>query len=459
MNPHIFRAYDIRGVADRDFDDALVRDIGQGIGTLFQRAGCDRLALGRDCRVHSPRLHRALLDGLLKSGISVYDVGVGPSPLLYFAVHHLNVGGGVQITGSHNPSSDNGFKIVLGHTPLFGERLAALRILIENRDFVQGDGTVQAVALTDVYRQFVASRLALGARRFPIVIDAGNGTGGVIAAPLFAELGFSITPLHCEMDGRFPFHPPDPTASENLSELLATVQNTGAELGLAFDGDADRLAVVDNRGRILWGDSLLILLSRAILAEQPGATFVCEVKCSNAVLTEIAAAGGKTIMWRVGHSEIRQKMQEVGAALGGEMSGHIFFAHRYLGFDDAIYAAGRLLELISRGPRTLAEHVDSLPRLHNTPEIRRPCAERTKFEIVRRTAESLRTLREVEVVELDGARLQFSDAWALLRASNTEAALVLRFEAESAERLKEVQELVEGTLTRVMAELADQAAS
>lgn len=451
MNPHIFRAYDIRGLADRDLGDDLVRDIGRAIGTLLKREGASSLALGRDCRLHSPRIHRALLSGLLLSGVRVLDVGIVPSPLLYFAVQHLAVDGGIEITGSHNPPSDNGFKILFGKRPLAGQRLLAVRTMIERGDFATGEGTAQSVAIGEEYKRFVRSRLALGPRRFPVVLDAGNGTGGAIAVPLLSELGFPITPLHCEMDGRFPSHPPDPTVPENLIKLAETVRETGAELGLAFDGDADRLAVVDPRGRILWGDELLILFSRAILAEDPGATFVCEVKCSKAVLSEIARAGGKAVMWRVGHSEIREKMEEVGAALGGEMSGHIFFAHRYLGFDDAIYAACRLLELLSRDERPFSAHVDTLPRLHNTPEIRRPAPDPNKFEIVRRATLELAALPGVEVVELDGARIHFADAWALLRASNTQAALVLRFEADSAERLQAVQELVDTTLARVMA--------
>ena len=458
MNPRIFRAYDIRGVADRDLSDELARDLGQAIGTMARRAGSNKLALGRDCRLHSPRLHRAMLSGLLMSGIEVLDVGIVPSPLLYFAVHHLATGGGVQITGSHNPASDNGFKILLGQTHLHGEGLHVLRALVESRDFVHGEGTVRAVSIHDEYLNFVRDRLQIGARRFPIVIDAGNGTGGIPSSALFESLGFPVTKLHCDMDGRFPHHPPDPTVPEHLVALAQTVRETGAELGFAFDGDADRLAVVDSRGRILWGDELLILLGRAILSEEPGATFVCEVKCSKAVVTELARAGGRTVMWRVGHSEIRDKMREVGAVLGGEMSGHIFFAHRYLGFDDAIYAAGRLLELLSRDSRPLSEHVDSLPRLHNTPEIRRPAPEPSKFEIVRRAIFELRALPGVEVVELDGARIHWPDAWALLRASNTQAAVVLRFEADSAERLQAVRELVEDTLNRAIAKVETESA-
>lgn len=458
MNPVIFREYDIRGVADRDLTQAVTRDIGQGLGTLLRRAGATEMALGRDCRLHSPRLREALLEGLLRTGIHVVDVGIVPSPLLYFTVHHLNLGGGVEITGSHNPPSDNGFKLLRGRNSIHGRELQELHALIARRDFIAGAGTLrERPDIQSDYFDFVRSRLRLGPRRFKIVLDAGNGTGGVVAGPLLRSLGFPVHALNCEMDGRFPHHLPDPTVPEHLAELIAEVQRQGAELGLAFDGDADRLAVVDSQGRIVWGDQLMILLSRAILAEEPGATFVCEVKSSKALYDEIERAGGKAIMWRVGHSQIKEKMREVGAALGGEMSGHLFFAHRYLGFDDAIYAAARLLELLSFSDKPLAAHVDSLPQLHNTPEIRIPVEENIKFELVHRTAEHLRRLPDAQVIEIDGARAHFPKAWALVRASNTQPALVLRFEAETAEGLLAVQSEVQTALARLKTELSAEA--
>lgn len=456
MNRFIFRAYDIRGVAERDLTDDVVRDLGRALGTQVRRHGDGVLALGRDCREHSPRLHRALLSGLLSTGVRVLDVGVVASPLLYFATHHLGCGSGVEITGSHNPASDNGFKILLAGASLHGPALAALQDQIAARDFVTGDGQHQQVEIVEPYLDFVRERLRLGPRRFRIVVDAGNGTGGAIAVPLLRSLGFEVTPLYCEMDGRFPHHPPDPTVPEHLLALQAEVARVGAELGLAFDGDADRLVVVDSQGRILWGDDLLILLGRAILKQEPGARFVCEVKCSQAVHDELVAAGGQVIMWRVGHSELRKKMQEVGAALAGEMSGHLFFAHRYLGYDDAIYAAARLIELLSQDgrPQALAAQVDTLPRLHRTPEIRIAVEESGKEALVKHAAAALRRLPGVEISELDGIRIHWPDAWALVRASNTQAALVLRFEATRADRLAEVRSHVERVLSQSQAALA-----
>ena len=439
MNPSVFRAYDIRGVADRDLDDDFVRALGATLGTRVLRSGGEAIALGRDCRLHSPRLHAALLDGLLATGVRVLDIGIVPSPLLYFAVHHLGCGSGVVITGSHNPASDNGFKIVLHGHRLHGDELTGLLPQLNARDFVHGQGERQSIDILGPYLGFVRQALRLGSRRPSLVVDAGNGTGGAVALPLLQSLGFPVVPLFCELDGRFPNRPPDPTEPQNLQALSAAVAAHDAELGLAFDGDADRLAVVDRQGRILWGDELLILLGRAILAEQPGARFVCEVKCSRAVIDELTAAGGQVIMWRVGHSELLAKMREVGAALAGEMSGHLFFAHRYLGYDDAIYAAARLLELLSNDPRPLSAHVDTLPRLHRTPELRIAVPESEKLALVARIAAVLQTWPEIEVNALDGVRIHWPDAWALVRASNTQAALVLRFEAESAERLAAVR--------------------
>jgi phosphomannomutase/phosphoglucomutase len=453
FNPRVFRAYDIRGVADRDLGDVFVRDLGRAIGTLLGRRGQRRLALGRDCRLSSPRIHAAFVEGLLATGAEIIDVGVVPTPLLYYAPFHYHLDGAVQITGSHNPAEDNGFKIVSGRSTIHGEDIQALERLVAEGDFLEGRGRHEERDVLPAYVDEARRRVSLGPRRTRVVVDAGNGAGGPAALALYRRLGFDVVPLFCEMDGRFPNHHPDPTVPENLAALHAEVARQGAELGLAFDGDADRIGAVDARGRVVWGDQLMLIFAREILAEHPGATFVCEVKCSQALFDEIARAGGRAIMWKVGHSLIKAKMRETGALLAGEMSGHIFFAHRWLGFDDALYAGARLLELVSR-QRTLADIVDGLPPAVNTPELRVAVAEEHKLEVVQRAAGRLRVRPDVlEVIDVDGARARFERGWGLVRASNTQAALVLRFEADDEARLAQIRAAVEAEVAAARAEV------
>jgi phosphomannomutase/phosphoglucomutase len=451
VNVRVFREYDIRGVADRDLSNELALDLGRAIGTMIVRAGGKTFALGRDCRVSSGRLHENLLAGLLETGLAVLDVGEVATPVLYFSVFHLEADGGVQITGSHNPPEDNGFKILRGKTTIHGADIQALRSLIEARDFERRPGgTVAPREIHAAYQAHVIDNVRphLGPRRFRVVVDAGNGMGGVDAVPILRGLGFDTTPLFCELDGRFPNHHPDPTLEENVADLKKKLVELDAELGIAFDGDADRIGVVDRRGRIVWGDQLMIFYARDILREVPGATFVGEVKCSKAMYDEIARAGGKPIMWKVGHSLIKQKLKESGAVLAGEMSGHIFFAHRYFGFDDAIYSATRLAELLSRSTLTLEEHVDGLPVMYNTPELRVDCPDEIKFEVVKALA--ARLSGRFEVVAIDGVRVTFADGWGLVRASNTQPVLVTRFEAATPARLTEIRALVESELATAM---------
>jgi phosphomannomutase/phosphoglucomutase len=454
MNPRVFREYDIRGNADRDLDDGFANDLGKAIGTHVKRAGARRITVGRDCRVTSPRLHKALRSGILSTGVSVIDVGIVATPILYFSVFHFDADGGVQITGSHNPPEDNGFKILKFKSTIHGAEIQQLRKLIEAKDFETGLGVVEEREIIPSYLEAAAKRIELGKRRFKVVVDAGNGVGGT-TFPLIQKLGFDVTGLFLEPDGRFPNHHPDPTVEKNVADLVAKVAETGAEVGIALDGDADRIGVVDSKGRIVWGDQLMILFARAILKEVPGATFVSEVKCSKALYDEIPKAGGKAIMWKVGHSLIKEKMKEEKALLAGEMSGHIFFAHRYYGFDDAIYSAGRLVELLSKEEKTLAQLVDELPKLFNTPEIRYELPDDIKFEVVRRVVERFKATAEKEqhqVVDVDGARVTWKDGWALVRASNTQPALVLRFEAETPSRLDEIRKKVEAVLKQVETE-------
>jgi phosphomannomutase / phosphoglucomutase len=439
MNPRIFREYDIRGVADIDLDDALVRALGRAIG---EDAYAGNVVVGRDCRLTSPRLFAALTDGI-RAHASVIDIGVEPTPVLYFAQQHLQPAAAVMITGSHNPSPDNGFKIMIGAETLHGAAITELRDRVAVLLAEPARSPVHPMRSQDVggaYLAYADTMLSRGDRNFKVVVDAGNGAGGPTALALYARFGFDVVPLHCKMDGAFPNHHPDPTQPENLADLIAMVKQTGAELGIALDGDADRIGVVDATGRILWGDQLMILFGRAILAEVPDARFVAEVKCSQALYDALPSAE----MWKVGHSLIKARMREIGAQLAGEMSGHIFFANRWLGFDDGIYAGARLLELLSRQGRTLAELAAELPHAINTPEIRVDCPDDEKFEVVVRVTESLRADPTViDVNTIDGARARFDGGWGLVRASNTQPALVVRCEAVTAERLVEIRGVIE----------------
>jgi len=460
VNSRIFREYDIRGVADRDFPDDLAGTLGRAIGDHLWESGARRITLGRDCRISSPRIHAKVKAGLLASGLAVVDVGVLHSPGLYFSVFHLEADGGVMITASHNPAEDNGFKIVSGRSTIFGAELQRLRARVEKGE-VRTDARPGVASSHDIladYVDTVVGNIRLGPRPIKVVVDGGNGTGGLSLLPILRRLGVQVDDIYCEPDGRFPHHHPDPTVAENLVDVTRRVRETGAEVGLALDGDGDRIGAVDGQGRILWGDQLVILFARQILAEKPGATFVSEVKCSQALFDEIAARGGRAIMWKVGHSLIKVKMKEEKAALAGEMSGHMFFADRWYGFDDAVYAGARLVELLSHSKQTLAELYDTLPVFHNTPEIRMACPDDIKFEVVRRAVEWFRARHPV--VEVDGVRVTFQDGqgknsgWGLVRASNTGPVLVMRFEADSAARLGEIRALVEERMRTIIGEVA-----
>lgn len=442
MNPRVFREYDIRGVADRDLDDTTVRAIGSAIGARVDGT----VVVGRDPRTTSPRLFAALTDGI-RVHADVIDIGVVPTPVLYFAAHHLEPRAAVMITGSHNPPEDNGFKLMIGTDTLYGAAIASLRDEVEALLKEPAPHPVKAMHSRDVigvYGLEVEKQLELGKRRFKIVVDAGNGAGGPTAVGLYRRLGFEVVSLYCDLDGTFPNHHPDPTQPENIEDLVEIVKQEKAELGIAFDGDADRLGVVDSTGRVLWGDQLMILLGRAVLEEVPGATFVGEVKCSQTMFDELAKAGGKPEMWKVGHSLIKARMKEIGAQLAGEMSGHLFFAHRWFGFDDAIYAGARLLELLSRGETTLTEYAATLPATINTPELRIDCADERKAAVVVAVTERLRADPAVTgIVDIDGVRASFAGGWGLVRASNTQPALVMRCEANTPERLAEIKALIE----------------
>ncbi|HYA35937.1 MAG TPA: phosphomannomutase/phosphoglucomutase [Candidatus Binataceae bacterium] len=445
MNRQVFREYDIRGIVENDFDDRFVVDLGRAYATILNRAGKRRITLGRDCRLSSDRLRDLLLEGVLGGGIDVVDIGVVPTPLLYFSVRHWEMDGGAMITGSHNAAEYNGFKLGVGPTTIFGADIQKVADIIERGDFVssQRKGSVTERPVLPDYQAYVKNDIKLRPG-LKVVVDGGNGTGGVVGAPLMRALGADTIDLYIEMDGRFPNHHPDPTVEENMRDLAAAVKSNRAELGIAYDGDADRIGAIDENGRIVWGDELMVIFSRAILKQRPGATFIGDVKCSQRMYDDIARHGGRPVMWKTGHSLIKSKLKEERAALAGEMSGHMFFADRYYGFDDAIYASMRLLEIVSQSGRGLAHLLADLPQSHFTPEIRIDCPDDRKFDVVRRAAEFFS--KHYDVIAIDGARVKFPNGWGLVRASNTQPALVLRFEASDPKSLGEIRSLFESKL-------------
>ncbi|MBW1925896.1 MAG: phosphomannomutase/phosphoglucomutase [Deltaproteobacteria bacterium] len=450
MNPLIFREYDIRGVAEKDFNLGDVEKIGRGYATYLAGHGGRRCAVGRDCRLSSPEIRDALIKGLMKGGADVIDVGLCPTPVLYFAVRQLKADGGVMVTASHNPPEYNGFKICLGSDTIFGEEIQRLKKIIESGEYSSGNGSLDEYGIMHAYCDYLVNNIRLE-RPVSLAVDAGNGTGGLAAGPILKRLNCEVVELFMEPDGTFPNHEPDPTVLQNLATLSQTVVDKGLELGIAFDGDADRLGVVDEEGRILYGDMLMILFARDILKDNPGGKFIGEVKCSQIMYDEIKANGGIPIMWKTGHSLIKQKLKEEQAFLAGEMSGHFFFRHRYFGFDDAIYAACRLLEILSRGRQPLSAYLADLPRTYNTPEIRVKCPEEKKFQLVSRVKQMLSG--EHRVIDIDGVRVVFPDGWGLVRASNTSPVIVLRFEAETESRLQEIRGLVEAVIDKAGSEL------
>ena len=445
MNSQVFREYDIRGIVANDFDDDFVVDLGRGYATLLHRAGKKTITLGRDCRLSSDRLRDRLVEGLLSGCINVVDIGVVPTPLLYFSVLSWKMDGGAMITGSHNAAEYNGFKLGVGSTTIYGAEIQRLREIIERHDFVTtgAKGSLSERPVIPDYNDFILSQFKL-TPGLKVVVDGGNGCGGVVAAPLMKRLGLETFELYTEMDGRFPNHHPDPTVEENMRDLIAAVKKNKAAVGIAYDGDADRVGAVDENGKIVWGDELMVAFSRAVLRERPGATIIGDVKCSKRMYDDIARHGGRPIMWKTGHSLIKSKLKEEHAALAGEMSGHMFFADRYFGFDDAIYASFRILEILSREGRGLGAILADLPPSHFTPEIRLDCPDDRKFEVVRQAADFFR--KHYEVIDIDGVRVNFADGWGLLRASNTQPALVTRFEATSEKRLAEIRALFDGKL-------------
>ncbi|MBI5575071.1 MAG: phosphomannomutase/phosphoglucomutase [Deltaproteobacteria bacterium] len=441
INPLIFREYDVRGLVGKDLTSDTVLALGKGFGTYAVRKGVRNVMLGRDCRLSSPEFRDAMAEGLSSTGLSVVDVGVCPTPVLYFSIIRCSADGGVMITGSHNPPEFNGFKLCVGPSTLYGEKIQDVRRIVESGDFAEGAGKVAERSVIPEYLEYVRSIISIP-RKLKVVVDAGNGTASSIAPDLFRRMGMEVIELFCEMDGRFPNHFPDPTVPENLRFLVEAVRKNGADVGVGYDGDADRIGAVDEKGNIIYGDYLLLLFAREILSRKPGAAVISEVKASQNLYDDIARHGGKPVMWKAGHSLIKQKMKEESAEVAGEMSGHIFFSDRYLGFDDAIYASARLFEILARSDRPLSEMLSGLPPVVTTPEIRVDCPDERKFRVVERVAAIVRP-KAREVIDVDGVRAIFEGGWGLVRASNTQPVLVLRFEGKDEATVAGIRALME----------------
>ena len=450
MNKVIFREYDIRGDVDQDLTDPVVRDIGRAFAAYMAERGKKTASIARDCRLSSEHFRNLIIEGMMEGGLNVVDLGLVPTPLFYYSLFTLDVEGGIMITGSHNPPSMNGFKVAFGKSTIFGDEIQYLGKLIEEKRFVRGKGTLSEYkGIVEDYYGFLRSNIKLE-KGFNVVVDAGNGTGGVVAAPILKEMGQNVTEIFCEMDGHFPNHFPDPTVEKNMETLRRTVLSQNADIGIGYDGDSDRIGVIDDKGNIIWGDYLMIIFARDILKTHKGASFVSEVKCSKNLFDDVEQHGGIPVMWKAGHSLIKQKMKETGAILGGEMSGHIFFADKFFGFDDAIYSSLRLLEIMGKGDRPLSEYLSDVPKTYSTPEIRIECADDVKFNVVKKLTDYYRG--KFKIIDIDGVRIILNDGWGLVRSSNTQPILVLRFEGQSEEALDRIQGMVMEDLERMMKE-------
>ena len=447
MNPFIFREYDIRGIVEKDLTDDVVYKIGLACGTYMKRKGKSKINIGGDCRLSTEQFREALMKGLTTTGCDVINLGICTTPILYFSLFHLNNDGGIMITGSHNPPNFNGFKVCVGTHTIYGEEIQNLRKIIEQGDFETGNGIVSNYNIVNDYKEFIIEQFTFK-KKLNVAIDAGNGTVGEVIVPVLKRLGVNVIPLNCTMDGNFPVHHPDPTVLKNLEQIISEIKNKHLDLGIAFDGDGDRIGIVNEKGKIIWGDQLMILYSRDILKKQPGATIISDVKCSKHLYDDIKRNGGHAIMWKTGHSLIKAKMKEVHAPLAGEMSGHIFFGDRYFGYDDAVYAALRLIEIIANTDKTISQLLSDIPQSYVTPEIRIHCSDEIKFRVIDNLKNELRG--KYDFIDIDGVRIIFDDGWGLVRASNTQPVLVMRFEADSEKRLEEIKTFIESKVDRIL---------
>jgi phosphomannomutase/phosphoglucomutase len=449
MNPGVFREYDIRGVAGKDIEEADVISIGKAYGSLLNRQNKKIISVGRDCRQTSDKFSELFIQGILSTGCNVIDIGTCPTPVLYFSIHHLNLDGGAMVTASHNPPDYNGFKLLSGTDSIHSQGLQDIRIIAENKAFAQGHGNLTQKDVITPYKAYILNNIHIK-KNIKIGIDSGNGTGGITALPVLKDLGCTVHDIYCDMDGTFPNHEADPTQKKNLLDLIKLVKEKNLDLGVGYDGDADRIGVVDKNGAVIYGDQLMVIYAREILGRNPGATFISEVKCSMVMYDDISNHGGNAIMWKTGHSLIKQKMKEENAALAGEMSGHMFFKDRYLGFDDALYATCRLLEIIADTGKGVDELIQDLPKTFTTPEIRVECPDEIKFNVVDKMVTLFKAKQDV--IDIDGLRALYDDGWGLVRASNTQPALVLRFEALSEKRRDEIRLEIETALKTIIEE-------
>jgi len=438
INARIFKQYDIRGIYGKELLDEDAERIGKAFGTYIKRKGETEAIVGMDNRKSSPELFQSLVKGLLESGIHVRDAGVVLSPIFYYATHLYQIKSGIMITASHNPAEYNGFKVQYDGRTLYGEELQELRTIIRNGDYETGQGELTSQCPVDDYINMIKEKIKLAGRRLKVVADCGNGTASFFVPRLLSELGCEVIPLYCDSDPDFPNHFPDPVKTENLRDLIAAVKENGADLGVAFDGDGDRLGVVDQKGNIIWGDQLMILFWREILPKYPGTSAIVEVKCSDTLVDEIRKLGGNPIFYKTGHSLIKAKMRELNAVFTGEMSGHMFFADEYYGYDDALYACARLLRIISNSGRTLNELLSDVPKTYATPEIRVECPEEEKSSYVERARTYFKE-KGYQILEVDGVRVSFGNGWGLVRASNTGPELIVRCESKTEDGLEEIR--------------------
>jgi phosphomannomutase/phosphoglucomutase len=461
----IFREYDIRGIVGKDFDDDFAFSLGRAFVSLLKEvnAGAKRVSVGRDARLSSERLAANLISGIVSAGVDVYDIGLCPTPLQYFSLYHLGLDGGIMVTGSHNPPEYNGFKLSVGKETIFGATIQRLEGIIRKKEWREtpDKGHVQHYDILTAYKDFMVKRFSYlsdnAYRMSKVVIDAGNGTGGIVAPGILEAMGCEVVPLYCEPDGRFPNHHPDPTVVEYIRDLIETTKERKADIGIGYDGDADRIGVVDASGNVIWGDQIMIVLSRDMLKKRAGAVVIGDVKCSQLMFDDIEKHGGRPIMWKTGHSLVKDKMRKENAILAGEFSGHIFIADDYFGFDDALYTTFRLVEIMKTSGQGMQQLLADVPRMVYTPEIRIDCGDDKKKAIVEKLRDRCKgyalsggPIPIKKIYDIDGARVVFEKGWGLVRSSNTQPVIVMRFEAEDRESLNRYRSFFEGELEEVM---------